>query len=176
MQIEALHGEKRNITRVLQQRDSQLEDAHNRLKQALVGDSHCHLTCDFVHRLISMALKVSPLSSAQDKTVALSSTNATLDADAHEAKSAQHRLQQDKARMEQQMEVLQSHNKWLEEELTSKNEAAQQERRAVTAQVQHSLDHRKFHLYLLNVQTTICSDTNLRSQACFKRDHAIEAH
>ncbi len=33
------------------------------------------------------------------------------------------------------MEVLQSHNKWLEEELSAKTDAVQQERRSVASQV-----------------------------------------
>ncbi len=36
---------------------------------------------------------------------------------------------------EQRLEVLQSHNSWLEEELSTKTEAVQQERRTVAAQV-----------------------------------------
>jgi hypothetical protein len=54
--------------------------------------------------------------------------------------------------VEQQVEVLQSHNKWLEEELANKTDAMQQERRTVTAQVlwpmaalQHVLGNLTFH-------------------------------
>ena len=39
------------------------------------------------------------------------------------------------AKIEQTVEVLQSHNKWLEEELSAKTEAVQQERRSVASQV-----------------------------------------
>lgn len=71
----------------------------------------------------------------QDKIVTLSNTSAALDAEAHEARAAKNRLQQEKLKVEQQMEVLESHNKWLEEELASKIEAAQQERRTISAHV-----------------------------------------
>jgi hypothetical protein len=36
MQIEALHADKRTLAKLLQQRESDLEDTHNRHKQALV--------------------------------------------------------------------------------------------------------------------------------------------
>lgn len=75
------------------------------------------------------------LAAVQDKVVALSDTNAVLDADAHEARAARSRLQQDKLKVEQQAEVLDSHNKWLEQELAGRTEAALQERRALSAQV-----------------------------------------
>ena len=38
-------------------------------------------------------------------------------------------------KIEQSMEVLKSHNTWLEEELSTKTEAVQQERRSVASQV-----------------------------------------
>lgn len=67
--------------------------------------------------------------------MALSDSNAVLDADAHEARAARSRLQQDKLKVEQQAEVLDGHNKWLEQELVGRTEAALQERRALSAQV-----------------------------------------
>ncbi len=71
----------------------------------------------------------------QDKIVVLSNTNATLDAEAHEARAAKNRVQQDLLKEQQHVEVLKSHTKWLEDEVASKIEAAQQERRTVSAQV-----------------------------------------
>lgn len=41
-------------------------------------------------------------------------------------------------KIEQRVEVLQSHNSWLEEELSAKTEAVQQERCTVAAQVCHT--------------------------------------
>lgn len=38
-------------------------------------------------------------------------------------------------KIEQRIEILQSHNTWLEEELSAKTEAVQQERRSVASQV-----------------------------------------
>ena len=71
----------------------------------------------------------------QDKIVSLSNTNATLDAEAHEARAAKNRLQQELLKEQQHVEVLKNHTKWLEDEVASKIEAAQQERRTVSAQV-----------------------------------------
>lgn len=49
------------------------------------------------------------------------------------------------AQIEQTVEVLQSHNKWLEEELSAKTEAVQQERRSVASQVGNTLLHPLTH-------------------------------
>lgn len=65
----------------------------------------------------------------------LSNTNASLDAEAHEARAAKNRLQQDVLKMEQHVENLEGHTKWLEAEVAAKIEAAQQERRTVSTQV-----------------------------------------
>lgn len=155
MQVEALHLDKRALSKVLQQRETELEDLHTRLRQTLVG-AHCafadmlqppilHNKCivllnRLTHASVLLAehtcyLTVPAHTFVQDKVVALSDTNAALDADAHEARAACSRLQQDKLKLGQQAEVLDSHNKWLEQELASRTEAALQERRALSAQV-----------------------------------------
>ncbi|CAL8467199.1 g6735 [Coccomyxa elongata] len=105
VEIEALHSDKRTLAKLLQQREAELDEAHRRHQQSL------------------------------DKIVVLSNTNATLDAEAHEARAAKNRLQQELLKEQQHVEVLKSHTKWLEDEVASKIEAAQQERRTVSAQV-----------------------------------------
>ncbi|KAK9917001.1 hypothetical protein WJX75_009773 [Coccomyxa subellipsoidea] len=105
VEIEALHSDKRTLAKLLEQREAELNDAHSRHRQSL------------------------------DKIVVLSNTNASLDAEAHEARAAKNRLQQDVLKMEQHVENLEGHTKWLEAEVAAKIEAAQQERRTVSTQV-----------------------------------------
>ena len=105
-----------------------LAPSHDRYAASLTFQhDYCHgLHCRSVHACWDCF---------QDKIMALSDVNAALDAEAHEARAARSRLQQETVKVQQQVEVLESHNKWLEQELAARTEAAQQERRAVSAQV-----------------------------------------
>ena len=70
----------------------------------------------------------------QDKTVALTERNTELDAKAHEAEAAGNRAALARVRLEQEKEILERHNEWLNAELARKTEAYQQERTGATAQ------------------------------------------
>lgn len=70
----------------------------------------------------------------QDKTVALTERNTELDAKAHEAEAAGNRAALARVRLEQEKEILERHNEWLNAELARKTEAYQQERTCATAQ------------------------------------------
>jgi hypothetical protein len=146
-QIEALHSDKRALAKVLQQRDTELDDVHSRLRQSLVrlcivlsacgslAVEPCVALCRHAQTVWCGDSKFLWGWGVQDKVVALSDTNAALDADAHEARAGRSRLQQELAKVQQQAEVLEGHNKWLAQELAARTEAALQERRAVSAQV-----------------------------------------
>ncbi len=102
LQVEALTADKRNLSKLLQQRDAEIDDLHKRHRQSLVSvallpaqAAHwaSHPVC---YRGLRKYLVHFPSPSLQDKTVSLSDANATLDAAAHEAKAAQNRTQQEK--------------------------------------------------------------------------------
>ena len=66
--------------------------------------------------------------------MALTERNTELDAKAHEAEAAGNRAALARVRLEQEKEILERHNEWLNAELARKTEAYQQERTGVTAQ------------------------------------------
>ena len=116
VQIEALTADKRNFTKLLHQRDAEIDDLHKRHRQSLVrlfehfakhitismtmmdGVYHC-LSVLGPDEIVMLHLRECEKKSfrfLQEKIVSLSDANATLDAAAHEAKAAQNRVQQEK--------------------------------------------------------------------------------
>ena len=81
----------------------------------------------------------------QDKTVALTKRNTELDAKAHEAEAAGNRAALARTRVEQEKEILERQNEWLNAELARKTEAYQLERTGATSQARCLCHH---HLYL----------------------------
>ena len=74
------------------------------------------------------------LAPLQDKTVALTKRNTELDAKAHEAEAAGNRAALARTRVEQEKEILERQNEWLNAELARKTEAYQLERTGATSQ------------------------------------------
>lgn len=68
----------------------------------------------------------------QDKNVALTQSNIQLETAVHDAQSAQSRAQLTQARLEQEKNIVEKANKWLNEELERKSEAFNAERRKAT--------------------------------------------
>ena len=66
--------------------------------------------------------------------MALTKRNTELDAKAHEAEAAGNRAALARTRVEQEKEILERQNEWLNAELTRKTEAYQLERTGATTQ------------------------------------------
>lgn len=73
--------------------------------------------------------------------MALTERNTELDAKAHEVEAAGNRAAMARVRLEQEKEILERHNEWLNAELARKTEAYQQERTGATAQASPGPEH-----------------------------------
>ena len=72
------------------------------------------------------------LQSAGDKLISLTKSNTELDAKLHSVQALQSRAALNQSRLEQEKEILEKGNKWLYEELESKSQAFNTERRKAT--------------------------------------------
>jgi hypothetical protein len=75
------------------------------------------------------------LQAAADKVIAVTKTNTELDAQLHAAQAAQSRAALQQARFEQEKEILEKGNKWLNEELERKSQAFSEERSQATKRI-----------------------------------------
>lgn len=133
MEINILQQDRNSLDRLLQEKDSEIRELQTRLQAAVVSllktrayiisiciDGFGYQLSIFHHIFI------------QDKNIALTETNAQLDAKVHDAQTAQSRAQLTQTRLEQEKQILEKGNKWLAEELERKSEAYAQERRKAT--------------------------------------------
>ena len=150
----SLAQDKASLERLLQERESEIQELQARLQAGAVrrrpllpcpppcsglrsactapAVPHTYLRMDTFSCGTACITLPGLLTCVQDKVVALTNTNTQLDAQVHEAQAAQSRAALKHTRLEQEKEILEKGSRWLSEELERKSEAFSAERRKAT--------------------------------------------